>query len=133
MHTKWLDVRRQATKSHSKPRNTTSGSGSAPAPGRSGNHDAAKAAVAVPKPLTSNRKADQAKTIEEILAELQADPAFAHLDVAAEYARCSAWCTANHKQPPSRQRFTNWLLRAEKPLSNGHRPEPRGLKAGEIE
>lgn len=53
---------------------------------------------------------------EQWLASLAKDPAFAGLDVSREFARMSAWCSVNRKQP-SRRRFINWLNRAERPMA----------------
>lgn len=57
-----------------------------------------------------------APTDAEWLASLASDPAFAGLDVQREFAKMSAWCAVNRKQP-SRRRFINWLNRAERPMA----------------
>jgi hypothetical protein len=57
-----------------------------------------------------------APTDAEWLAGLAKDPAFAGLDVSREFAKMSAWCSVNRKQP-SRRRFVNWLNRAERPMA----------------
>jgi len=57
-----------------------------------------------------------APTDAEWLASLASDPAFAGLDVQREFAKMSAWCAVNRKQP-SRRRFVNWLNRAERPMA----------------
>lgn len=57
-----------------------------------------------------------APTDAEWLASLAIDPAFAGLDVQREFAKMSAWCNVNRKQP-SRRRFINWLNRAERPMA----------------
>ena len=53
---------------------------------------------------------------EQWLASLAIDPAFAGIDVQREFAKMSAWCSVNRKQP-SRRRFINWLNRAERPMA----------------
>lgn len=57
-----------------------------------------------------------AQTDAEWLASLAASPAYAGLDVGREYAKASEWCRVR-TQTLSRQRFINWLNRADKPLT----------------
>ena len=63
-----------------------------------------------------------AQTDAEWLASLAASPAYAGLDVPREHAKAAEWCRVR-RQTLSRQRFINWLNRADKPLTtapNGH-------------
>ena len=62
------------------------------------------------------KEKDAPVTDEQWLAGLAKDPAFAGLDVNREFAKMSAWCSVNRKQP-SRRRFVNWLNRAERPMA----------------
>lgn len=56
---------------------------------------------------------------EDWLTELATDLAYASIDVRREFAKMSAWCKANKKQP-TRRRFINWLNRVEAPMeTNG--------------
>lgn len=52
---------------------------------------------------------------------LQKDAAYKALDVRHEYARMTAWCQVNHKEP-NRRRFINWLNRCDKPMKAEAQP-----------
>lgn len=59
------------------------------------------------------------KTLEtdaEWFASLKADPALAGLNIDSEWSRCCLWYRQNVSKvgQPTRKRFTNWLLKAEK-------------------
>lgn len=56
---------------------------------------------------------------DEWIASLKTNPAFRALDVDDQLLRCRAWCDANGKTC-TRRRFTNWLLRADRPLASQH-------------
>lgn len=74
------------------------------------------------KPAKAKRAPKQpAQTDAEWLASLAASPAYAGIDVAREHAKASEWCRVR-QQALSRQRFVNWLNRADKPLqpTNGN-------------
>lgn len=79
------------------------------------------------KPAKAKRAPKQPpQTDAEWLASLAASPAYAGIDVAREHAKASEWCRVR-QQTLSRQRFINWLNRADKPLqpTNGqHRSSP---------
>lgn len=64
-------------------------------------------------------------TPELIIQEMQANPAYAGIDVAREWNKMVAWC--GEKWTPTRARFVNWLNRVEAPIvgTNGH-PTPAG-------
>lgn len=49
------------------------------------------------------------------IAELQADPTYAGIDVAREFGKMTNWCRVNGKVPTKR-RFANWLNRVDKPI-----------------
>jgi len=69
------------------------------------------------KPAKSKRTPKQpAQTDAEWLASLAASPAYVGLDVPREHAKASEWCRVR-QQTLSRQRFVNWLNRADKPLT----------------
>lgn len=72
-----------------------------------------------PSPPTKAKRAPKqpAQTDAEWLASLAASPAYAGLDVGREHAKASEWCRVR-QQTLSRQRFVNWLNRADKPLTN---------------
>ncbi len=53
---------------------------------------------------------------EAWLKELEADPTYQGINIRHELGKCHRWCETKKKQPPSRQRFINWLNRAERPL-----------------
>jgi hypothetical protein len=58
---------------------------------------------------------------EDWLKELEANPAYAGLNVPIELGKMQAWAAANGKQP-SRKRFINWLNRSERPIAATGRP-----------
>lgn len=62
----------------------------------------------------------------EWLAELGSNPAYAGINVGAEYGKMQAWCGANRKQP-TRRRFVAWLNRCERPMAAQLtiRPQPQ--------
>jgi len=66
------------------------------------------------KPKRAKKQPQQ--TEAEWLVSLAACPAYKGLCIATEYAKASQWC-AVRSQPLSRQRFVNWLNRADKPLT----------------
>lgn len=73
------------------------------------------------EPPTKPAKAKRApraapQTDAEWLASLATSPAYAGMDVPREHAKASEWCRVR-QQPLSRQRFINWLNRADKPLT----------------
>ena len=68
-------------------------------------------AVILHEPKNGSRRKAPIST-EEIITEIQQQPAFVGLDVNREYARCAAWCRANNKPEPSKRRLVNWCLRA---------------------
>jgi hypothetical protein len=49
------------------------------------------------------------------IAELQANPAYAHINVRIEAGKMFAWCKSKRLKP-TKSRLTNWLNRIEKPL-----------------
>jgi hypothetical protein len=57
-----------------------------------------------------------AVTDSEWLASLSANPAYKTLNVPAEFAKMTSWCSVNNRQP-TRRRFVNWLNRCDKPLA----------------
>jgi len=61
-------------------------------------------------------KKQPAQTDAEWIASLAASPAYAGMDVAREHAKASEWCRVR-QQTLGRQRFVNWLNRADKPLN----------------
>jgi hypothetical protein len=68
------------------------------------------------------------QTDAEWLASLAASPAYAGLDVAREHAKASEWCRVR-QQTLSRQRFVNWLNRADKPMTAAIPANSRALPA----
>lgn len=68
------------------------------------------------------------QTDDEWLASLAASPAYAGMDVAREHAKASEWCRVR-RQTLSRQRFINWLNRAEKPMALATPTNSRALPA----
>jgi hypothetical protein len=60
---------------------------------------------------------------DEYIAELQADEAYADLNVRREYGKMVRWCETNRKQP-TRRRFINWLNRADRPLNQAGAKPP---------
>jgi len=72
-----------------------------------------KEALAASKP----KKPKQAQMSDvEWMQSLREDPAFTGLDVGREWDRCCAWYKQNVSKVglPTRKRFTNWLLKAER-------------------
>ena len=65
---------------------------------------------------TAAAKTRRKKEIEEEwLKGLEAEPAFAGIDIRRELGKCQFWCKTRGLIA-SRQRFENWLLKAEKPV-----------------
>jgi hypothetical protein len=62
--------------------------------------------------------APTSKTVSDSdwLKTLEADPAYAGMDVPREYAKMRRWCQANNRQP-TRRRFVNWMNRCERPMT----------------
>lgn len=61
---------------------------------------------------------------DEYLEVLQADPAYAKLEVRHVFAKMSVWCTTRGKQP-TRRRLVDWLNREDQPITtngNGNKP-----------
>lgn len=56
-----------------------------------------------------------AVTDTEWLATLSTNPAYKTINVAAEFAKMTSWCSVNNRQP-TRRRFVNWLNRCDKPM-----------------
>ncbi len=75
--------------------------------------------VASPAKPRSARRPTQCD--DEFLAELQANPAYAMLDVRRLYHKMTAWCQNNGKQP-TRGRLINWLNREDKPMTANSKP-----------
>lgn len=44
-------------------------------------------------------------------------PEYGHIKIAEEYGRCRTWCRNKGVGAVSRRRFTNWLTKVERPLS----------------
>lgn len=73
----------------------------------------------------------EASSDDDWMRSLEADTAYAGVDVRREFAKMKTWCLHNHKQP-TRRRFINWLNRCERPV-NGHHadaasPAPSNLR-----
>lgn len=88
------------------------------------------------EPPASPAKAKRApkqppQTDAEWLASLSASPAYAGLDVQREYAKAGEWCRVR-TQTLSRQRFVNWLNRADRTLAtpNGTATSRRSFSDG---
>tara|TARA_R110000868_G_scaffold236309_2_gene490347 strand:+ start:544 stop:1086 length:543 start_codon:yes stop_codon:yes gene_type:complete len=70
---------------------------------------------------------------EDWLKEMESDPAMQGIDVRRELGKCQFWC----KQRGfvcTRRRFTNWILKAERPVGHTYdgassRPKPVQAKA----
>jgi len=56
-------------------------------------------------------------TDEAWIDSLIADPIFTGIDVRREYGKCVFWCKTN-KKPCTRRRFTNWLNKADRTMTN---------------
>lgn len=57
-------------------------------------------------------------TVSDWITELQKSEAYAHIDVAKEFAKMQVWCRT-HRRQPTRRRFVAWLNRIEPPLRTG--------------
>ncbi len=57
-------------------------------------------------------------TDEDWLKSLEANEAYAGIDVRREFGKMTAWCQTNRKEA-TRRRFVNWLNRCDKPLVKG--------------
>lgn len=62
----------------------------------------------------------------EWLESLMANEAYRGIPVRTEYAKMTAWCSTNRKQP-TRRRFINWLNRAERPMTGSSKQLPPEL------
>lgn len=76
-----------------------------------GSADAPVREIEKPRVQPSKRSDD-----EEWLNEIATNPAYTGINVRQELGKMQAWCSVNRKQP-SRQRFINWLNRAERPIA----------------
>lgn len=78
-----------------------------------------------PQKATASRPSgrDRTEIDAQWLAEISADPAYAHIDVARERAKMARWCAVNRKQP-TRRRLIAWLNRIDPPLAGGAGPPP---------
>ena len=52
---------------------------------------------------------------------LAENPAYSGIDIEVEFGKMVAWCEVK-KRKPSRQRFVNWLNRAERPMQLAKKP-----------
>jgi hypothetical protein len=59
-----------------------------------------------------SRKPPRGESADELIENLQKEPAFEKLNVRSEFNRCAVWCATNRKAPPSRRRLVNWLLKS---------------------
>ena len=84
-----------------------------------------------PKKASAAKAARPAPTLEAIVSELQAMPAYTTLNVKHEADKCVAWWSVKGRSVNKRM-VLNWLNRADAPLLNGHSP-PRDRKAEENE
>ncbi len=65
-----------------------------------------------PKNVRVSQLSDE-KWIESLIS----DPLFAGIDVRREYGKCAFWCK-NNRCMPTRRRFTNWLNKADRTMTN---------------
>lgn len=76
------------------------------------------------KGTEQKRKEERAKASprqlsdEDFIASLEANKAYAGIEIQREFLRMVAWCQANGKQP-NRRRFVNWLNRIDRPMVLG--------------
>ena len=82
-----------------------------------GSADAPPLVLEIEKPKGSSQQPPKKADDEEWLNEIAANPAYAGINVRHELGKMQAWCSVNRKQP-SRQRFINWLNRAERPIAS---------------
>jgi hypothetical protein len=75
----------------------------------------------VKKPATKKPKAPK-MTDEEWMASLKANPEYSGINIDAEFRRATEWINKNPPRQMSRQFFTNWLDRCEKPLTIKPKP-----------
>jgi hypothetical protein len=68
--------------------------------------DVGGAADAVP---AAKKKISSDILLDEWLAELAKDQAYAGIDVLTEYRKMAQWCTVNGAEKPTRPRFISWL------------------------
>jgi len=78
--------------------------------------DAPPPALESEKPKGSSQQPPKKADDEEWLTEIATNPAYTGINVRHELGKMQAWCSVNRKQP-SRQRFINWLNRAERPIA----------------
>lgn len=72
------------------------------------------------------RPAKPKQTDEEFLSALKANPAYAHLDFAAEMGRMDAWLLAHPSRKKTRQFVVSWLNKVERPIAAGAKPGQPG-------
>lgn len=66
-------------------------------------------------------QSDARTTSNNLISDLQANPAYKEINVTVEYHKLVAWCSANNCRP-TRRRFVNWLNRIEVPLAASPSP-----------
>jgi len=79
-------------------------------------------------------KKERRKTIssldEEWLSSLGANPAYIGIDITRELGKCQAWFDG--KKAVTRQRFLNWLNRAERPIQARETMSPTDIALGRM-
>ena len=78
-----------------------------------------------PKKASAAKAARPAPSLEAIVSELQAMPAYTTLNVKHEADKCVAWWSVKGRSVTKRM-VLNWLNRADVPLLNGHSPPQTG-------
>ena len=78
--------------------------------------DAPPLVLEIEKPKGSSQQPPKRSDDEEWLNEIATNPTYTGINVRHELGKMQAWCSVNRKQP-SRQRFINWLNRAEGPIA----------------
>ena len=77
----------------------------------------------VVKGVQGEKKRPRYEVTEETLVSLTGNAAYEGIDVRREFAKCTAWCDANGKEPTLR-RFTNWLNRCDPTVPRNRSKRP---------
>lgn len=76
--------------------------------------DGVDAPPAAEKPAKAGKRSPRLATDDETwILELESEPALAGVDIRRELGKCAFWCKGRGMKP-TRQRFQNWLLKAER-------------------
>jgi hypothetical protein len=77
--------------------------------------ESAKASQPATPEVVKRKKTQKKLTDEEWMASIKATDCYKSINVDHEYQKMATWCSTRNKIP-SRQRFVNWLNKADRPM-----------------